>query len=368
MYPLKLSHPSPSLTAQLVQIHGRIVDRIPAVDRLACAIYDADSDMLKTFINSTRTGEPIEGYAFRLSDSASLSGLAAGQEVRIIDDIAAEVTPNSVHSRWLLDQGYQSSFTTVLRDQGKFFGFLFADSLQKGAFTLEAQRDLLLFTTLINMAISSELAAIRSITASVEVAKDLANLRDFETGAHLERMARNSRLIARHVAKRRGVGDEFVEHVYFFAPLHDIGKIGIPDDILLKPGKLTPQEQQIMRTHVEKGVRIIEKILGDFNASEVPNSAILRNIVLCHHELLDGSGYPNGLKGDQIPLEARVVTVADIFDALMHSRPYKKPWTFEQALAELRRMAEEGKLDHDCVEALDDAKDEIASILSQYTG
>ncbi len=368
MYPLKISQPSPSLNAHLAQIHDRILDRIPCVERLACVIHDPDTDLLKTFINSTRVGVPIAGYEFKLSESESLSRLAAGQGVRIIDDIPAVVVPNSRHSSWLLAQGYQSSFTTVLNDQGKFFGFLFANSTQKGAFTLEVQRDLLLFSSLVNMAISSELAAIRSITASVEVAKDLANLRDFETGAHLERMARNSRLIARHVAERRGMNDEFVEHVYFFAPLHDVGKIGIPDEILLKPGKLTAPEQAVMRTHVEKGMRIIEKILGDFNASELPNCSILRNIVLCHHEFLDGSGYPRGLKGDEIPLEARVVTVADIFDALMHCRPYKKQWTYEQALAELRRMVVAGQLDHDCVEALHDSKEAIELVLSQYTG
>ncbi len=368
MHPLKLLQPSPTLSARLSQIHERILERAPCVERIACVIHDADSDMLKTFINSTRAGTPIAGYEFKLADSVSLSRLAAGQGVRIIDDIPAAIVPNSKHSSWLLSQGYQSSFTTVLNDEGKFFGFLFANSTQKGAFTLEVQRDLLLFTSLINMAISSELAAIRSISASIEVAKDLANLRDFETGAHLERMARNSRLIARKVAGKYGLNDEFVENVYFFAPLHDIGKIGIPDEILLKPGKLTPDEYAVMRTHVEKGMRIIETILGDFNISELPNCTILRNIVLCHHEFLDGSGYPNGLRSADIPLEARIVTVADIFDALMHTRPYKKQWTYEQALAELRRMAAAGQLDADCVEALDCAKSEIESVLSQYTG
>ncbi len=368
MHPLKLLQPSPTLNARLSQIHERILELAPGIDRLACVIHDADTDMLKTFINSTRVGTPIAGYEFRLSDSVSLSKLATGQGVRIIDDIPSVISPNSKHSSWLLAQGYQSSFTTVLNDEGKFFGFLFANSTQKGAFTMEVQRDLLLFSGLINMAISGELAAIRSITASVEVAKDLANLRDFETGAHLERMARNSRLIAKNVAQKYGLNDEFVESVYFFAPLHDIGKIGIPDEILLKPGKLTPDEYAVMQTHVAKGMRIIEKILGDFNVSELPNSSILRNIVLCHHEFLDGSGYPNGLKGDDIPIEARIVTVADIFDALMHVRPYKKQWTFDQALAELRRMATAGQLDTDCVEALDCAKPEIESVLSQYAG
>ncbi len=368
MFSPKISQPSPTLNASLSQIHDKILDRIPCVDRLACVIHDADTDMLKTFINSTRHGIPIAGYEFKLADSQSLSRLAAEQKVRIIDNIPAVISPTSKHSSWLLAQGYQSSFTTVLSDQGKFFGFLFANSTKKNAFTLEVQRDLLLFTSLINMAISSELAAIRSITASVEVARDLTNLRDFETGAHLERMARNSRLIAKNLAAKRGLNDEFVEHVYFFAPLHDVGKIGIPDEILLKPGKLDHDELEIMRTHVDKGMRIIEKILGDFNAAGLPNSSILRNIVLCHHEFLDGSGYPQKLKGDAIPLEARIVTVADIFDALMHVRPYKKQWTYEQALAELRRMVAAGKLDHDCVEALDGAKSEVEEVLSQYAG
>ena len=321
-YLRKLTQPSPSLNASLAHLHDKILERIGCVDRLACVIHDADTDMLKTFINSTRHGTPISAYEFKLSESESLSRLAVERDVRIIDDIPAVIAPTSRHSSWLLSQGYQSSFTTVLTDQGRFFGFLFANSTQKNAFTMEVQRDLLLFTSLINMAISNELAAIRSISASVVVARDLTKLRDFETGAHLERMARNSRLIAKNIAAKRGLNDEFVEHVYFFAPLHDVGKIGIPDEILLKPGKLDPHEREIMQTHVEKGMGIIEKILGEFQASELPNSSILRNIVLCHHEFLDGSGYPRQLKGDAIPIEARIVTVADIFDALMHVRPY----------------------------------------------
>lgn len=367
-YLRKLTQPSPSLNASLAHLHDKILERIGCVDRLACVIHDADTDMLKTFINSTRHGTPISAYEFKLSESESLSRLAVERDVRIIDDIPAVIAPTSRHSSWLLSQGYQSSFTTVLTDQGRFFGFLFANSTQKNAFTMEVQRDLLLFTSLINMAISNELAAIRSISASVVVARDLTNLRDFETGAHLERVARNSRLIAKNIAAKRGLNDEFVEHVYFFAPLHDVGKIGIPDEILLKPGKLDPHEREIMQTHVEKGMGIIEKILGEFQASELPNSSILRNIVLCHHEFLDGSGYPRQLKGDAIPIEARIVTVADIFDALMHVRPYKKQWTYENALTELRRMVAAGKLDHDCVEALDCAQPEVEEILNQYAG
>ncbi|MDV7399628.1 HD domain-containing protein, partial [Arthrospira platensis SPKY1] len=114
------------------------------------------------------------------------------------------------------------------------------------------------------------------------MARELAEVRDFETGSHLERMARYSRLIARAVAPVYGLNDEFIESVYLFASLHDVGKIGIPDKVLLKPGKLTEEERLVMETHVDKGVQIIDRIVGTGEHQRLPDSAILRNIVHCH--------------------------------------------------------------------------------------
>ena len=162
-------------------------------------------------------------------------------------------------------------------------------------------------------------------------------------------MARYSRVIAKSLANTYNLSDEFIEHVYLFAPLHDIGKIGIPDSILLKPGKLTAEEKLIMNTHVNKGIDIVKKILGDFALQHLPDSKIMLNIVRYHHEFLNGSGYPTGLTEKDIPIEARIVTVADIFDALTSKRPYKKVWTFSEAIAELHKMVDESKLDADCV-------------------
>jgi len=212
------------------------------------------------------------------------------------------------------------------------------------------------------MAISNELAAVRAVVASAHVARDFTDLRDFETGAHLERMARYSRAIGQAVAPIYGLSDEFVEHLYLYAPLHDIGKIGIPDKILLKPGKLDPEERMTMETHVDKGREVLRKILGDFGVAHLPDSCVMMNIVGCHHEFMDGSGYPQGLKGDAIPVEARIVTVADIYDALTSKRPYKSPWTAEEAIAELDRMAAAGKLDVNCVAAIKRLALELAEI------
>lgn len=355
-----------SLTQRLSALHDGLLERVPAIDRIACALYDAAEDLLKTFINSTRSGEPIAAYQFRLAESRSLSQLAALGEFRVIDEISAAIKGDNEHSAWLLRQGYRSSFTVPLYDNGALLGFVFFDSRQPAAFGPEVQRDIVLFTNLIAMSIASELAAVRAIAASAQVARDFANLRDFETGAHLERMARYARIIARDVAPRHGRGDEFVEQVFLFAPLHDIGKIGIADQILLKPGSLDPAERASMQSHVTKGGEMVQRILGDFGVEHLPDSGVMRNIVDCHHEFLDGSGYPRGLQGDAVPIEARIVTVADIFDALTSIRPYKKAWRFDDAMEELERMVAAGKLDGDCVGAIGRHREEIVAINQRF--
>ena len=245
-------------------------------------------------------------------------------------------------------------------------GFIFFDSCHPAAFTSEVQRDLVLYTSLISMMISSEIATIQAMIESTKLARELTGLRDFETGAHLDRMARYSRLIARAIAPRHGLNDEFVEGVYLFAPMHDIGKIGIPDRILLKPGRLDPEERAIMDSHVAKGVEIIERIIGKEGKRHFPESQLLRNIVQYHHEMLDGSGYPQGISGDDIPMEARIVAVADIFDALTAHRPYKHEWSLDEAFAELLRLSEQGKLDADCVHALVNEREAVADIHARY--
>lgn len=356
-----------TLTSRLEALHNRLLETVPAIDRIACALYDAQDDILKTFINSTRTGNALVGYEYPLSDSVSLSALAASGEFRVLDDIQEALQTDNAHTAWLRKQGYRSSFTVPIYDDGGTFnGFVFFDSLQPSAFTAPVQRDLVLYTNLIGMAIASELSAIRMVFEATRVARELTEVRDFETGTHLERMARYSRLIAQVVAPRHGFNDEFVESVYLFSALHDIGKIGIPDSILLKPGRHNDQERALMETHVEKGCLIIDRIIGKGEHQRLPDSPILRNIVACHHEYLDGSGYPRKLKDGQIPLEARIVTVADIFDALTAARPYKHVWSPEAALGELDRMVEAGQLDQDCVGAVHECFEQFVTILRRY--
>ncbi|WP_313951447.1 HD domain-containing phosphohydrolase [Accumulibacter sp.] len=166
-----------------------------------------------------------------------------------------------------------------------------------------------------------------------------AECRDPETGAHIQRMARFSRLIADELAL--SAADQ--ELILQAAPMHDIGKIGIPDAILLKPGKLTPEEFAIMKGHARLGFELL-----DGSESTVLQAAA--SIALAHHEKFDGSGYPNGLAGVAIPLFGRIVAVADVFDALVSDRPYKRQWQPEQAFSFLQQGANV-HFDPDCVAA-----------------
>lgn len=357
---------SGTLMDRLSALHGRLLESVAGVDRVACALYDAEEDKLRTFIHSTRRGHAITGYEYRLADSYSLSKLAQSGDFRVLDDIAAAIRSNTSHSKWLQDQGYRSSFTVPTYENGTLLGFVFFDSTQTSTFTPQVQRDLVLYSSLITMAISSEIAAVRMVIESTRVARELTEMRDFETGQHLERMSRYSRIIAHKVAEACGLNDEFVESVYLFASLHDIGKIAIPDHILLKPGRLDADERRTMETHVDKGVEMIERIMGHDSMNELPDSSVLRNIIQCHHECLDGSGYPLGLAGDQVPMEARIVAVADIFDALTTPRPYKKEWSLDQAFTELDRLAGLGKLDASCVLALRTSYADVKEIRQRY--
>lgn len=149
-----------------------------------------------------------------------------------------------------------------------------------------------------------------------------AEYRDKETGSHIKSISLYSQMLARYL----GLPESQVEAIYFASPMHDIGKIGISDSILLKPGKHTEEEFEIMMTHSTIGGKILNG-----SDSEILNTA--EEIALCHHERWDGLGYPRGLKGDEIPVSGRIVLIADIYDAIRSSRPYKRAMSHKQAIA-----------------------------------
>jgi len=177
--------------------------------------------------------------------------------------------------------------------------------------------------------------------------------RDEETGNHILRIARYSRLIAQGL----GLPPATCEVIEIAAPMHDIGKIGIPDHVLLKPGPLTDAERTVMRRHVHIGHEILKGSPSMFLQCGA-------EIALAHHERWDGAGYPGGLAGAAIPLPARIVMVADVFDALISMRPYKTAWQFLDALDYIKRHAG-AQFDPDCARAFLEARDEVRAIARQ---
>ena len=181
-----------------------------------------------------------------------------------------------------------------------------------------------------------------------------AEYKDNETGLHVIRMSWYSKFLAEQI----NANEAWVELLYTAAPMHDIGKIAVPDRVLLKPGKLDEEEWGIMQKHVEYGV----DILGSHNSELL---AMAREIALGHHEKYDGSGYPNGTSGENIPLSARIVAIADVFDALTSERPYKKAWPVEKAVALLEEEA--GKhFDPDLVPEFINCLDRVLEIKDKF--
>jgi putative two-component system response regulator len=155
-----------------------------------------------------------------------------------------------------------------------------------------------------------------------------AEYRDDATNQHAKRIGRTATLLAREL----GFSAKALRQIRRTAPIHDIGKMGIPDQILLKPGKLTAAEFEVMKTHTTIGAQML-------SGSQAPVLQMAEQIALTHHERWDGTGYPNGLAGEQIPIAGRIVSVADVFDALVHDRPYKEAWPVDQAAEEIIKQA-----------------------------
>jgi putative two-component system response regulator len=181
-----------------------------------------------------------------------------------------------------------------------------------------------------------------------------AEYKDKDTGSHILRMSHYSAAVAR----KMGLKEVNVEAILYASPMHDVGKIGTPDRILLKPGKLNKNEWEIMKQHASNG----GQILAGSDAGFIKLADV---IALTHHEKWDGSGYPKGLKGLKIPLVARIVAIADVFDALTSKRPYKEPFSLEKSYSIIKECRG-NHFDPDVVDAFFAIEDEILSIREKY--
>jgi HD-GYP domain-containing protein (c-di-GMP phosphodiesterase class II) len=358
---------------------GRLQDRLtkawqmfnqqcPGIDRLSVALFQEAPGRVKTYLAAPAEENPLRNYQVPLEQVESLVAVAVPGRVRIINDLGTYSAGKSEHSRKIFELGMRSSFTLPIFEQAQLRGFVFFDSRQREYFQPANIPQVNLFGHLLAQLVLSHQATLRSLIAALRISIGMLHHKDPETGNHLERMARIAQLIAEELVRRgqAELDDEELDDIFRFAPLHDIGKVGIPDRILLKPGRLDEQEWSVMKTHSDIGRSIIDQLINEFGFSGLPNIEILRQIAELHHEKLDGSGYPHGLAGEQVPLVARIVGVSDIFDALTSERPYKPAWTNQEALRELEQLSLQNRADSHCVAALKNRLDEILAIQRQF--
>lgn len=350
-----------SLDQKLRLLLTQLRTRFPAIERIAIVLYEQKTDWLKTYLASGEGDNPLEHYSAKLSEAGGLQAILKRGRPRVVNDLGVFDQGQHKHTQAIRAQGYGSSYTMPMYVSGTFFGFLFFNARDTDVFTEEVLHHLDLVGHLISLVVINEVASIHTLQASLKTAVTMVYHRDVDTGSHLDRMSNFAWLIARELAPKYRFTDEQIEHIFFFAPLHDMGKIGIPDAILKKQGKLTEDEFEEMKQHTTKGREIIDVMLSNYGLEGLHHVDMLRNIALYHHEAINGRGYPRGLKGEEIPIEARIVSVADIFDALTSKRPYKDPWSNDEAFATLRKMAGT-QVDQDCVEALIKCRSEIEQI------
>jgi putative two-component system response regulator len=276
-----------------------------------CADWHPDLVLLDLHMPHLSGFQVLAAIADRLGEPVNLPVLV----------LTADATPDARHRA--LSQGARD-FVTKPLDHAEVLlrvgNLLHARRLQRRL----QERNLVLATAVRERTDELEQARLEALS----VLAAATEYRDDDTRQHTQRVGRTAALIAQAL----DLGDESVATIRDAAPLHDIGKIGIPDHILLKPGRLTPDERSVMQGHAEIGARILAPT----------RSPVLRaaaDIARTHHEHWDGNGYPHGLQAERIPLAGRITAVADVFDALTHERPYKPAWPLDRALAEILNQA-----------------------------
>ncbi|NOY67058.1 MAG: HD domain-containing protein [Gammaproteobacteria bacterium] len=359
---LALQKDEGTLQDKLISIHEVITATFSFVDRISVAVYEQETDLLKIFMASCYGETPLNHHEVMLNDLPLLMSVMNKGKASVIDDVDIFSKDNNIHILQMAELRYVASYVMPVYKNAEFFGFIIFNSGQPNVFEENALHQMDLFGHMISLMVMNELtvayAGNKKLTDS--------HVMDLETGSYIDRMSRYAQLIAGQLAEQYSLADDYIKHIGLFSPLHDIGKGEIPDSILQKKGKLTVQEFELVKTHASKGRDMVDQLLNNFSRDSFRHASILRNIAQYHHEFMNGSGYPHGLKGDEIPLEARIVAVADIFDALTSERSYRKAWSNDVAFAMLKDMAG-GQLDEDCVTGLISNVESIENIQETHS-
>ncbi|MGC8820384.1 MAG: HD domain-containing phosphohydrolase [Fervidobacterium sp.] len=313
---------------------GHLVCNLFNAERFSLALIDRDKELITAEVAFLldRNKKPLlkVGFSQKFNETSLSKMLQEGRKYRIINDLEEHFKKtNSKSTELILKEGFKSSLTVTASINEIPFGFFFISSERKHNFSENDARLFLSISNVLSYRLYYSLATQGLLSNFGSSLVNLVEFKDNETGNHVKRVAWYSKIIASELK----VTPKIERYLYLFAPLHDIGKVGIPDKILLKPGRLTEEEWEIMKKHVDYGENILKEFME--NSKQMVAEDILQcmvNIVSDHHEKYDGSGYPRGKKADEISIEGRIVALADVFDALTTKRPYKEPIDFDVAI------------------------------------
>ena len=310
-------------------------NRMPC-DRVALAFIDSDDNCIaETAVTSFNNPHLEPGFRENMSKT-SLVEVRASSNPRIINDLEEHANSRRVSAatHLILKEGLRSSITIPMIFEEKCLGFFFVSSRKKNAYDENTMQYVSRVINLMKQKFYTEYLLQEVISETANAFVGLMEEKDNETSAHILRMSQYSYITARAYHEEISpLKPRFMREILWFAPLHDIGKVGTPDAILLKEGPLAKTEMDTMKRHVETGLVVIKNMnekLGKIVSSSLMKTAI--DIISGHHEKFNGKGYPEGLSGDSIPLAGRIIAVADVFDALTSKRPYKDAFSIEEAL------------------------------------
>lgn len=344
------------------------VNHLFPIERIGIAFVDYSKEKIVAEYGVLKAGQVKLGPGYQVDFAETSLTNFFESKTGLIDNDLLETYKRRNRSGALshiLGEGLKSNMTIPLVSGNTVYGLLFFSSKQKDFFTDDHLRVVnkmaYEISGFLNRAYLTKVI-LSKITASFAV---LVDKKDNETGGHIIRMVSYSVIIAKSLMKMAvedyAVDKEMILNIERNAAIHDIGKVGIPDAILKKPGKLTPDEWEIMKTHAEIGGDIFKDIRTDMSMFDHDFYAVAEDIARYHHEKFDGSGYPDRLKGKEIPLEARIVALADVFDALTSKRVYKKAFSFEEAI-EIIHKDKGTHFDPYVVDAFDFASKEIFKV------
>ncbi|MGF1910816.1 hypothetical protein L4C38_15365 [Vibrio kasasachensis] len=352
------------LNQQLQQLMQRMHVYAPAIARVSYAKYNRNTDTLVTYADSEFQLWSELHHEKRLSKLNHLKRAAAMGIPRVIDDLA--YMSHCERVGFLLDKGYRSSAAIPCFQNHRFSGFVFLNAYEPDIFSNKSLLPLMPYIEMLQFSVESHSQVVKTIVDFADRLRTGSTLFSRDSYYHGRRMRAYTKVIAEYVAEHYRLDDEQVEAIASFAQIHDIGKTQLPESMMYGSKQFGSQELMSARSHIDNGIKMMDEIVSSVGNPNHPSITVLNQIMRFQYEYLDGSGHPYGFQKDEVPLAARIVAVANIFDSMTTHKSYRQACSVTSALLELEKMVLSGKIDAQCVDALRSRQNYLKKVIHKY--